>query len=81
MAPACSPNNPPSTMTLWLWRPSANRSNTDPQAPTYLDQFLASALLVENRIPDGATWDGSDRPVPIREEAAVVAPVAASGGR
>ncbi len=46
-----------------------------------LDQFLASALLVENRIPDGATWDGSDRPVPIRDEAAVVAPVAASGGR
>ena len=46
-----------------------------------LDQFLASALLVENRIPDGATWDGSDRPVPIRDEAAAVAPVAASGGR
>jgi L,D-transpeptidase ErfK/SrfK len=46
-----------------------------------LDQFLASALLVENRIPAGATWDGSDRPVPIRDEAAAAAPVAASGGR
>jgi hypothetical protein len=46
-----------------------------------LDQFLASALLVENRIPAGATWDGSDRPVPIRAEASAAAPVVASGGR
>ena len=46
-----------------------------------LDQFLASARLVANRLPDGATWDGSDRPVPIRDESAAVAPVAASGGR
>lgn len=46
-----------------------------------LDQFLASARLVENRIPAGATWDGSDRPVPIHEAAATAAPVVASGGR
>ena len=46
-----------------------------------LEQFLASALLVENRIPSGARWDGSDRPVPIHEAAAPAAPVAASGGR
>ena len=46
-----------------------------------LDQHLASALLVENRIPAGANWDGSDRPVPIRAEAPVAGPVVASGGR
>jgi L,D-transpeptidase ErfK/SrfK len=46
-----------------------------------LDEHLASALLVENRIPDGANWDGSDRPVPIRAEVAVADPVVASGGR
>jgi hypothetical protein len=46
-----------------------------------LDQFLASARLVENRIPSGATWDGSDRPVPIHEAAATAAPAVASGGR
>jgi hypothetical protein len=42
---------------------------------------LASALLVANRIPEGANWDGSDRPVPIRAEAVVADPVVASGGR
>jgi L,D-transpeptidase ErfK/SrfK len=48
-----------------------------------LDQFLASAIVVENRIPAGGTWDGSDRPVPIRDAAptAPPAPVAASGVR
>ena len=28
-----------------------------------------SALLVENAIPEGSTWDGSERPVPVRVEA------------
>jgi hypothetical protein len=41
-----------------------------------LDAFLASARLVENRLPDGSNWDGSDRPVPIRDAAA--APAVAS---
>lgn len=46
------------------------------------EPFVATARLVENRIPDGATWDGSDRPVPIREAStAAPAPVAASGTR
>ena len=52
-----------------------------PQPAVALDQFLASARLVENRIPAGATWDGSDRPVPIHEAAATAAPIVASGGR
>lgn len=34
------------------------------------EAHLASALLVENRIPDGATWDGSDRPIPISQQTA-----------
>jgi hypothetical protein len=42
------------------------------------DGFLASARLVENTLPDEATWDGTERPVPIR--AAIAAPVAAAGG-
>jgi len=46
-----------------------------------VEPFLASALLVANRIPDGANWDGSDRPVPIRAEPAAATPVAASGAR
>jgi L,D-transpeptidase ErfK/SrfK len=41
-----------------------------------LDAFLAQARLVENRLPDGSNWDGSDRPVPIRDAAA--APAVAS---
>ncbi|MDH5175828.1 MAG: L,D-transpeptidase family protein [Gammaproteobacteria bacterium] len=45
------------------------------------EPFVATARLVENRIPAGATWDGSDRPVPIREAANAAAPVAASGTR
>jgi L,D-transpeptidase ErfK/SrfK len=45
------------------------------------EPFVATARLVENRIPEGATWDGSDRPVPIREAANAAAPVAASGTR
>jgi L,D-transpeptidase ErfK/SrfK len=49
------------------------------QPATDVEQFLASARLVENRIPAGATWDGSDRPVPIRDAAA--APAVAAGGR
>jgi L,D-transpeptidase ErfK/SrfK len=44
-----------------------------------VDTFVASARLVANRIPDGATWDGSDRPVPIRSEPP--APVAATSAR
>ncbi len=44
-----------------------------------LDAFLAGARLVENRLPDGSNWDGSDRPVPIRDAAA--APAVASTGR
>jgi L,D-transpeptidase ErfK/SrfK len=35
--------------------------------------FVSSALLVENAIPAGSTWDGSDRPVPIRETASASA--------
>jgi L,D-transpeptidase ErfK/SrfK len=46
-----------------------------------VEPFLASALLVANRIPDGANWDGSDRPVPIRAEPTIATPVAASGTR
>ena len=49
------------------------------QPATAVEQFLASARLVENRIPTDATWDGSDRRVPIRNAAA--SPVAAAGGR
>jgi L,D-transpeptidase ErfK/SrfK len=49
-----------------------------------VDAFLAAARLVENAIPQGANWDGSDRPVPIRDAAppanVAVAPVAASSG-
>jgi hypothetical protein len=51
------------------------------QPAVALEQFLATARLVENRIPAGATWDGSDRPVPIRDAQAPAAPVVASGGR
>jgi L,D-transpeptidase ErfK/SrfK len=35
--------------------------------------FVSSALIVENAIPAGSTWDGSDRPVPIRETASASA--------
>lgn len=45
------------------------------------EPFVATALLVENLIPTGATWDGSDRPVPVREAAVAPTPVAASGTR
>jgi L,D-transpeptidase ErfK/SrfK len=44
-----------------------------------LDAFLAGARLVENRLPDGSNWDGSDRPVPVRD--AVAAPAVASSRR
>jgi hypothetical protein len=44
-----------------------------------LDTYLASARLVENSIPDGSTWDGSDRPVPIKSNPPD--PVASTGGR
>jgi L,D-transpeptidase ErfK/SrfK len=30
------------------------------------EQHLAAARLVKNAIPEGANWDGSDRPIPIR---------------
>jgi L,D-transpeptidase ErfK/SrfK len=45
------------------------------------EQFVGGALLVENRIPSGANWDGSDRPVPVRSAATDAAPVAANGDR
>ena len=45
-----------------------------------LDTFVASALLVENAIPTGANWDGTDRPVPIRSNPESPAPVVAAGG-
>ena len=44
-----------------------------------VETFVAAAPLVANRIPAGATWDGSDRPVPIRSEPQ--APVAATSRR
>jgi L,D-transpeptidase ErfK/SrfK len=50
---------------------------------TGLDAFLAGARLVENRLPEGSNWDGSDRPVPIRdavEPPATAAPVASARG-
>jgi L,D-transpeptidase ErfK/SrfK len=50
------------------------------QPSSGLDAYLASALLVENTIPDGANWDGSDRPVPIRSNPIEPAPVVAAGG-
>jgi len=49
------------------------------------ENFVASARLVENAIPAGSTWDGTDRPIPVRLDAAT-APVesppvtAAAGG-
>jgi L,D-transpeptidase ErfK/SrfK len=46
------------------------------QAGLDLPMYAASARLVANAIPAGATWDGSDRPVPIREAAAAAAPEA-----
>jgi L,D-transpeptidase ErfK/SrfK len=49
-----------------------------------LDAYVTSARLVENAVPPGANWDGSDRPVPIRavaEPAVAEPPVAAAGGR
>jgi L,D-transpeptidase ErfK/SrfK len=49
--------------------------------PTFgIDAFLASARLVANRIPDGATWDGSDSPVPVKSSEPP-APVAATSAR
>ncbi len=46
-----------------------------------LDAFLASARVVENTLPVGANWDGSDRPVPIKSNSdPEPAPVAAAGG-
>ena len=39
--------------------------------------YVDSARHVENRIPDGATWDGSDSPVPIANPQ----PVASAGHR
>jgi hypothetical protein len=44
------------------------------------DSYLASARLVENVIPVGATWDGSDRPIPIHADATVPVTTAAGGG-
>jgi len=50
------------------------------------DTHLASARVVENRIPTGAHWDGSERPVPIHGNTAPApaattpAPVAAADG-
>jgi L,D-transpeptidase ErfK/SrfK len=49
--------------------------------PTFApDAYVAGAPLVENQIPAGANWDGSDRPVPIRSNPATPAPVAATDG-
>lgn len=51
-----------------------------------VDTHLASARVVENRIPAGAHWDGSERPVPIHGNttpppaATTPAPVAAADG-
>jgi L,D-transpeptidase ErfK/SrfK len=42
------------------------------------DAYLASARLVENTVPADATWDGTDRPVPIRNNPPTPAPVAAA---
>jgi L,D-transpeptidase ErfK/SrfK len=44
------------------------------------DTFVASSLLVENAIPEGSTWDGTDRPVPVRGDPAPP-PVTAVAGR
>ena len=49
------------------------------------EAFQASALLVENTIPAGANWDGTDRPVPIHGNpttpaAAASGPVVAQDG-
>jgi L,D-transpeptidase ErfK/SrfK len=50
------------------------------QPASGLDAYVASALLVENAIPAGANWDGTDRPVPIRSNPVEPAPVVAAGG-
>jgi L,D-transpeptidase ErfK/SrfK len=44
------------------------------------DTFVASALLVENAIPEGSTWDGSERPVPVRGIPAPPPVTAVAGG-
>jgi L,D-transpeptidase ErfK/SrfK len=44
-----------------------------------LDTYLAAARLVENALPDGSTWDGSDRPIPIRSNP--LDPVASTDGK
>jgi L,D-transpeptidase ErfK/SrfK len=44
------------------------------------DGYLASARLGENVIPTDATWDGSDRPIPIHADATVPVTTAAGGG-
>ena len=51
-----------------------------------VDTYLASARVVENRIPTGANWDGSDRPVPVHGNpvtpaATNAAPVVAADGK
>jgi len=40
---------------------------------TTFDSFIASARLVENRIPAGANWDGTDSPVPVARASQPVA--------
>jgi L,D-transpeptidase ErfK/SrfK len=45
-----------------------------------VDAYVAAARLVENAIPAAANWDGSDRPVPIREANAPAAPVTTASG-
>jgi L,D-transpeptidase ErfK/SrfK len=40
---------------------------------TTFDSFIASARLVENRIPAGANWDGTDNPVPVARASQPVA--------
>jgi L,D-transpeptidase ErfK/SrfK len=48
------------------------------------ETFVASARLVENSIPAGSTWDGSERPVPVRTNAGTLPvatpPVTAAAG-
>ena len=44
-----------------------------------VEQHLATARLVKNAIPEGANWDGSDRPIPIRAAGQPAVATAADG--
>ena len=44
------------------------------------ESFVDTARLVENTLPPGSTWDGTERPVPVRASTIELPPVAATAG-